>query len=194
MSTTTTTTKQSKKEIVFSLLMNKQDAQKEIFKSLTIITYSNNGRLICAMFSGKSSKPFSHFYYQTEEKRIEAIEKQKNYESNNEIARLQREEQYKIEAEKIQVGSILFSSWGYEQTNIDFYIVLERKNDFVIIQEIGAKCVESGDMTGKVIADPTKVIGEPFRKKISKAASISLNSFSYCALWDGRPKYFSSYY
>jgi hypothetical protein len=27
-------------------------------------------------------------------------------------------------AEKIEVGAILYSSWGYEQTNIDFYLVV----------------------------------------------------------------------
>ncbi len=27
-------------------------------------------------------------------------------------------------AEKIEVGAILYSSWGYEQTNIDYYLVV----------------------------------------------------------------------
>ena len=36
-------------------------------------------------------------------------------------------------------------------------------------------------------------IGEPFRKKITKYASINLESYKYCGLWDGRPLSCSSY-
>jgi len=91
-------------------------------------------------------------------------------------------------------GAILYSSWGYDQTNIDFYEILERNNDFVIIQEIGqVRDHDSMGDSGTCMPNKEIKIGEPFRKKITKNASINLESYKGCWLWDGKPKSWSSY-
>ena len=41
-----------------------------------------------------------------------------------------------------KVGDILYSSWGYDQTNIDFYKVVKVSEFSVWIQELGKKIVE----------------------------------------------------
>jgi hypothetical protein len=43
---------------------------------------------------------------------------------------------------KPKVGDILYSSWGYDQTNIEFFKVVKVSEFSVWIQEIGKKVVE----------------------------------------------------
>lgn len=99
----------------------------------------------------------------------------------------------------VKVGSIFSESWGYEQTNIDFYQVVEMKGSMVTLREISQQKTYDGPMTGK--CTPIKdsfVDAEPFRKKLktTKDGTAYVNSkFStgWCKLYDGTPKYFSQY-
>lgn len=46
----------------------------------------------------------------------------------------------------IQVGDIFYSSWGYEQTNVDFYQVVDvSQRGTVSLKEIGAETVEGSE-------------------------------------------------
>ena len=115
---------------------------------------------------------------------------------------------------KPKVGDILYSSWGYDQTNIEFFKVVKVSEFSVWIQEIGKKVVE---VTGWAHQNVVPVDSpeyqvrnwdnekddwdnvNPFitkthpiqRKKIQAygdAYGVSLNSFSSAWLWDGKPK------
>lgn len=49
------------------------------------------------------------------------------------------------------VGDILYSSWGYEQTNVDFYQVIEVKGKSVILHEIAGEMIsQSAGDQGRV--------------------------------------------
>ncbi len=51
----------------------------------------------------------------------------------------------------VRVGDLFFDSWGYEQTNIDFYQVVELKGKATaIIRELAKDYGEGYAMTGKV--------------------------------------------
>lgn len=110
------------------------------------------------------------------------------------------------EEERIFVpGAILYTSWGYEQTNVDFYLITERTGCFVTIQKVGCHYESQGPMQGQVVADITNQVGEPFRKKICVAETgsgdhksvrethIKIDKSRYAWWWDGRPRYVSSY-
>ncbi|NBR55091.1 MAG: hypothetical protein EBT82_03865 [Micrococcales bacterium] len=51
-----------------------------------------------------------------------------------------------------KVGDILYGSWGYDQTNIDFYQVVEVKNRSLKIQKIGYKSVRSTSWCSEEVA------------------------------------------
>ena len=113
-----------------------------------------------------------------------------------------------------KVGDILYSSWGYDQTNIEFFKVVKVSEFSVWIQEIGKKVVE---VTGWAHQNVVPVDSPEYqvrnwnnekddwdnvntfitkthpiqRKKIQAygdAYGVSLNSFSSAWLWDGKPK------
>lgn len=101
--------------------------------------------------------------------------------------------------QQLEPGAILYSSWGYDQTNIDFYRVERVKNGWAVLQEI-AKSETSdgpGTMTGRVVpVDPQKPVGDPFRRKIGECMGqpcLKICSYEYAYPWDGRPKAVSHY-
>lgn len=104
----------------------------------------------------------------------------------------------------IKVGDIFEDSWGYEQTNVEFYMVTK------IISACKVEIVELGhtqvsvesSMSGYVNPDRENRIGEPVQKIVSQDAwekrdgrfHIKINSSISLTPWDGRPCFQSSWY
>jgi hypothetical protein len=101
-------------------------------------------------------------------------------------------------------GAILYASWGYEQTNVDFYRVVSRSSDFLALEKI--KSQETSDdtpdrpatMTGKVVpADPIEAIGPVIRRKLHRAGTVDpwvkIDGYTFAYAWDGTPKRVSHY-
>ena len=93
----------------------------------------------------------------------------------------------------IQVGDIFYSSWGYDQTNVDFYQVVGLTGASVKVRQIAQRTVRSGGAGGdSVVAVPDHFVGEVMTKRIqnySDVPTFTLNSYSSAYLWDGTPKY-----
>lgn len=183
--------KATKKQMAIDYLMAKDGAKKETFYTLEIIVYG----LIVAIFHGKGHKPYKHYRFDSESDLNAFIEREKTREAKDEQNRVERSKQYEAEKMQIVPGAILYSNWGYEQTNIDFYIVVSRKNDFVMLQEIGSHKIHNDNFNdrGHCMPDVTTKIGDPFRKKINNQGGVNLASYKWCGLWDGKPKSWSSY-
>lgn len=90
-----------------------------------------------------------------------------------------------------KIGDILYASWGYDQTNVDFYEVvgITKSGASVKVVEIGSKRVSGSE----VVAVPgTGTGGKVLTKRVSKSSygySIAIESYSSAYLWDGKPKY-----
>jgi hypothetical protein len=95
----------------------------------------------------------------------------------------------------LKVGNILVSSWGYDQTNVDFYTV-EALNGLtqVTLQKVGTSITEDRPlaMTGKALPDRSVRLGKPFRRKVDAEGLIKL-AYSWARRWDGKPKACSWY-
>lgn len=110
-----------------------------------------------------------------------------------------------MEIQTIEAGTILYSSWGYEQTNVDFYVVTKggAVGKMIQIQPIQKSYQATGDMTGKVT--PVVVDGLPQIKTGSGVlvrklgpgwdgkGYVKLTSYSGACVWDGAAKGVSSY-
>jgi len=96
-----------------------------------------------------------------------------------------------------EIGDIVYNSWGYEQTNIEFYQVIAVLPKKIRIQEIRQTLTEAtGAMSGSVIANKNDFLNvEPFDLIVRpKGELASPKSFYYFKKWDGKPKYKSWYY
>ena len=90
----------------------------------------------------------------------------------------------------IKPGVILSALWGYEQTNVDYYIVVKRKGSWAWLQQIGRKNVkETLWMQGTCEPDPSIRKGEVFRRKVAvfdgKEGGVSINSYTWASPFYG---------
>jgi len=56
--------------------------------------------------------------------------------------------------ESLRVGDILYSSWGWEQTNIDFYQVIAIRGSAVDLRQLDQRTTEDGYMCGTTVPLP----------------------------------------
>ncbi|HAY3536886.1 TPA: hypothetical protein JRX32_003549 [Elizabethkingia anophelis] len=103
----------------------------------TIITFDTNNYYYFLVFTGKKTKPTNFIRTISADLREVAINSIKKIILDKYEKNLSFIESKKAISNTIQKGTILYSDWGYEQTNINFYLVLERKNSKLILQEIG---------------------------------------------------------
>ena len=104
----------------------------------------------------------------------------------------------------IKAGDILQDSWGYEQTNVEFYLVTKIISACKIeIVELGHKQVTvESSMSGTVLPDLDRRIGEPIQKMVSQSSwekrdgrwHVKINESVSLTAWDGRPCFQSSWY
>jgi len=92
------------------------------------------------------------------------------------------------------VGDILYSNWGYDQTNIDYYQIIRATPKQVILQQLQKKVVSVGRTDEKVVPlkgkfDPRgKKLRKKWRPGINGGISVSISSYSGAHSWDGRPQ------
>jgi hypothetical protein len=92
-----------------------------------------------------------------------------------------------------QVNDILLSTWGYDQTNSNYYKVLKVMGSFVELIELNEveTAHKDGWMFGTTVPVLTSTKGVSFRKKFKDGYnggySVKINSFAGAGLWDGTP-------
>ncbi len=153
-------------------------------------TYDKSGAMVfgAIAFAGKQSKPLWHYSYRSEASMQTQI--------NQTIAARKSVMKAKAEAAKarkefktdLEVGDLLYSSWGYDQTNVDWYQVVEKLGTMVVIREIAGRQVGSDGYSDKVVPVPDHFVGPPQRKRPNRHG-IPLTSYSSAYKWDGKPKH-----
>lgn len=109
---------------------------------------------------------------------IERVEK--NINSENERKAKKKEAQNNMNHNFVE-GSIIYNSWGYDQTNIDFYQIVEVKPKSVILRKIES-CYVSGTegfMCANVKPIKDCFVGEPILKKINISVNYNGNISYY---------------
>lgn len=176
-------------------LLAKSEGKVEVY------FYLNSMNRPCALgYLGKSAKPWFNYQYPNEEKRNESVQWHLDAAKNAEARKLADKEAQKKRAsdfrEALQPGLILMASWGYDQTNVNFYKVLERKGFLVTLQEIGKTQVGEALSWAscKVTADYKNPVGNPFTMKLSPlSTALKINSSITATPWNGNPTYCSWY-
>ena len=97
----------------------------------------------------------------------------------------------------VGVGSIFAESWGWEQTNVNFYEVVSRTEKMVTIREIGQKTVkEETAMSGYIVADKGNFISDETRRKKIKGGGkntyLEMTSFSVATMTSENERHFTS--
>ena len=155
--------------------------------------FVNAEKLIAIAFMAKAQKPFFHCSFKT-------LDQMKRYVTNffagmksHEEAKADRKAE-RCKPHSLKVGDILYSSWGYDQTNIDFYQVIEVNSPtMVTIQGIADNATQDGYMQGTRTPCKGQFHGDPMRRKASAGNSVRIDQSAHAWLWDGTPKRYTAY-
>ena len=98
------------------------------------------------------------------------------------------------------VGDIIVNSWGWEQTNIDFYQVVKTTKKCIFAEEIGQTVEKDSEyshgMACNVLPTQNQFVknGDKYRLTVKANGALSNPaSYYYMHKWDGRPMYKSWY-
>lgn len=95
--------------------------------------------------------------------------------------------------EGVKVGDFYCASWGYDQTNIDFYEVVALGAKSVKVREVAQHRVEAEGPHDSVVPAAGHYIGEVETKVLRpcgrKGGALSFSSYKSAWLWDGTPQY-----
>jgi hypothetical protein len=101
----------------------------------------------------------------------------------------------KVGAVRLEVGSILCGSWGYDQTNVEFFevISLSATRKTCAIRELrhDERASITG-MSGKVFPLPGEYVGPVLENKRVQNDTVTIKVCTL-SLWDGREMYASHY-
>jgi hypothetical protein len=139
------------------------DREKVIAPDYSGVVYlfDKNGPCLCA-YRGRAKKPALLVRYKTEERRDEAAAEFLNGTMKR------KANSRKAEERALKVGDVLRSMWGYEQTNIDYYLVTRLVGKCSVeIVEIGRQSLSDEYLQGTCIPNPENVIGTPFTKRVN---------------------------
>lgn len=123
----------------YKIIEENQDAKYAIYADLDNLT--------ACLFTGRKKNPTWHYRFKSEEqfntyitKEVESLEKRYADQVERENAMKQRAIE---EAEKVQVGDIYVYSWGWEQTNVNFYQVVEKPSPkTLVVREVRCESIE----------------------------------------------------
>ena len=204
-------TKKEGGKMKLDLFKEEREKAEVLECGLKVLKENNIGnRPTLKIWKPKAIKPYANYYFESDERLEEYLQKQ----INNFLESKKIKEERKIarkgtseDLEKIKVGSIFHYSWGYDQTNVEFYQVIEKTARTVKIRELAQESIgEEGISSMAEYRKPIKDSfleprnegdeqGEILTKKIqfSNGEPFLSFRFGWCSLWDGQKKYCSWY-
>lgn len=97
----------------------------------------------------------------------------------------------------METGTILYNNWGYEQTNIDFYLVVKKTDKTVTLRKLKNINEDSMlSMTGKTTPGEVDLYKKPIRKLVKfdqyQNPYIEMDH-NVCKVWNNEPMFYSFY-
>lgn len=141
-------------------------------------TYERGVQLYAIAFWGSAGKPTFHYRYSTVEQRTARLDE---FFAGVESSAKFKAEQKEAKAAKprgVEVGDVLHSQWGYDQTNNDYFECTKVLGKYKIeVRKIGAEYQETGWLSGRSVPIPGMYIGEPMTK-IARDGAVRIASYT----------------
>lgn len=175
-------------------------ARKIAMKDGAAVFYAfedGNGNPCARCFIGTAGKPSWGYRFRSEAERARKIGEQISILKRNAEDKAARRAKANA-GHNWEPGLILVSSWGYEQTNVDFYEVVEVIGKTMVkVEKIGSQVANDSSegmssMSCYVAPEPKARTGEFSRHKVS-SNGIRFASYRSAYPWDGRKRYCSWY-
>lgn len=146
----------------FQLLREVPELGVQVYGNLT-------GKPTAIFYGGKRNKPDWYYVFKTIDSMDAKIDATINSIKQAKVSVAKRRAE-RAALTDVAIGDIFRCSWGYDQTNIDFYQVTAVKGHFVEVCEIAQMIENTGSMTGTCVPDVGNFIGKPMRKLIQNCS------------------------
>lgn len=168
----------------------------EVYLYETVSARDMKPRYGAVVFAGKAQKPLWHYMYPTEARRDEKIA-----ETIKARRGIRKRKETEAAAKKAyrhdhKVGDIFDTSWGYDQTNVEFFQVVEVKGSDLIVREIAQRGIGNpggSSMSDRVVGIPGQFIGKPIRIRPTHGGGVKIEGH-YASKWDGVTPQYKSWY
>lgn len=145
-------------------------------------------------FFGRTVKPSYYYNYPTRAAREAAIQRWIDGAVAKAASVAQRRAKRNV-ASKLELGQVLYTSYGYDQTNIDYYqvtrIIGRCTVELTPIRSISSS--NDGMWTGTSVPDIGNYSGGPMVKRVGDGNVIRIASYAWARVWDGIPKSWTAY-
>lgn len=150
-------------------------------KNSSAVVYISDSPICTAVgFFGKASAPSFNYSFRSPEKRAKYVAEWFDSMAAVEASRAKRKAERYAFRHTLKVGDILSSSWGYDQTNTEFWQVTALIGDVMVeLREIAQEREDTGYLCGRCTPVPGSFIGKPLRKRVQEGNNVRVHS---CAL------------
>lgn len=150
-----------------------------------------HGEVYAIGYAGKAYRPAFHFRFKDEGRRAQQVEEWIKSQRASIERRQARQAEKKASTHELKLGDVVYSSWGYDQTNIDFYQVVRVVSAKTVeIRHLKQHTTETGFMSGHTTALKDQ-FAEGAPALVRRAAGTRVlnvgSSRGSASKWDGRP-------
>lgn len=177
---------------------NHEGAELEQIGNDTYVWWKEGGKGYLKIFGPKSPWQKKFYGYRSDSELNKALDTYRKMNADS----TERKAGYKDEKSKkktmmgqlVYEGDIFYHSWGYDQTNIEFYEVTKKiSNDTLEVRELKQKTSDHGSGGYQnVAAIPGSYVGPAHKVRVTPYG-ISLAAFGFKSdhgyPWDGKPTY-----
>jgi len=148
-----------------------------------LYTDPRRSRPCAIIYYGKQSKSVGHHSYRDDAEREKSVTRY--FEGRRAHDKAQAEYKAKrLAPNRLQVGDILNTCWGYDQTNREFFEVTEVSGQYVIIREIAQAHADTGPSSWKCAPQSSQFIGAPMRKLVQHGDHVTIDDVRTASLWN----------
>lgn len=146
----------------------------------SVVYYGTNrhGKPAATAYRGKAVKCEWSYYFGSEQRRAARVQEFIASVAASVAHKAKRQAERKAFQHTLQVGDVLESSWGYDQTNIDYYQVTRRSKKCVWVRPI-KQSRDGGDMIGDCVPLPGQFSGAETRHTVTTNNSVRIASYAY---------------
>lgn len=90
----------------------------------------------------------------------------------------------------VATGTVFVSTWGYDQTNVDFYRVTRATAASVWLEKLGQTVTEQAGFLAEYVVPTDTATGEVFRRKAKDYGNgvyVNVSDYAGASEWNGKP-------
>ncbi len=147
--------------------------------------YQANGAVLAKGYVGNAAKPAFNYRFKDAARRAQYVAdwlKQCDESEARKAAQLAERKNKLAGGHDLKVGDVLSGSWGYDQTNVEFWQVTKLiGRRMVEIRELACMSEETGFMSGVAVPVPGEFTSKaPLRRMVNEGGSVKLFDFGCC--------------